>query len=197
MSEISATMVADLRAKTGAGFVDCKKALVESNGNVDDAITILRKKGAASAVKKADRAASDGLIEYYIHTGGKIGVLLELNCETDFVAKTDGFKELAKDICMQIAAANPQFISRDQVNAEFLAKEREIAAASVQGKPADVIEKVVSGKMDKIYAVACLLEQQFVKSQDPKMIKDLLTENIAKMGENIVIRRFARFQIGE
>lgn len=197
MSEISANMVAELRAKTGAGLLDCKKALSESQGNFEEAITYLRKKGVASAAKKADRNAADGLIETYIHTGGKIGVLLELNCETDFVAKTDAFKALAKDICMQIAATSPQFVSRDQVNEEFLAKERDIAAAQVVGKPPEVVEKIVTGKMEKIYQQVCLLEQQYVKSQDPKTIKDVITDAIAKMGENIVVRRFVRFAIGD
>ncbi len=197
MSEISANMVAELRAKTGAGLLDCKKALAESQGNFEEAITYLRKKGVASAAKKADRNAADGLIESYIHTGGKIGVLLELNCETDFVAKTDAFRALAKDICMQIAATSPQFVSREQVSEEFLAKEREIAAAQVVGKPAEVVEKIVVGKMEKIFQQVCLLEQQFVKSPEPKTVKEVITEAIAKLGENIVVRRFVRFAIGD
>lgn len=193
---ISAQMVGELRAKTGAGLMDCKKALAEANGNFEEATTILRKKGVASAAKKAGRLASDGLIESYIHLGGKVGVMLELNCETDFVAKTDAFKQLARDLCMHVAASSPQFLGREQVSQEFLAKEREIAAAQVVGKPAEVVQKVVDGKMEKIYSTVCLLEQPFVKNPD-LAVKDLLTEQIAKLGENIVVRRFVRFQIGE
>lgn len=193
---ISAKMVGDLRAQTGAGLMDCKKALKESEGDVEQAVMILRKKGMASAAKKASREASEGLIESYIHLGGKVGVMLELNCETDFVAKNDAFKQLARDICMHIAAASPQFVSRDEVSESFLEKEREVAAGSVQGKPADIVQKIVQGKMEKIFAQVCLLEQPFVKNPD-QTVKDLLTQNVSKTGENIVIRRFARFQIGE
>jgi elongation factor Ts len=194
-AEINAKMVGDLRAQTGAGLMDCKKALVESNGNVDEAITILRKKGVATAAKKADRNAKDGLVVSYLHQGGKVGVLLEINCETDFVAKTDDFKTLAKDISMHIAAASPRFVSQDQVDPEFIASEREIAAGMVVGKPADIVQKIVDGKMEKVYQQVCLLEQPFVKNPDVT-IRQLLTEQISKMGENIVIKRFARFQIG-
>lgn len=176
--------------------MDCKKALAEAEGNVDEAVKILRKKGIASAAKKADRSASDGLIEHYIHLGGKVGVLLEINCETDFVARNDDFKQLAKDICMHIAASSPKFVTREEVSEEFLKGEREIAAAQVQGKPANIIEKIVEGKMDKIYATVCLLEQPFVKNPD-LTIQQLISGMISKLGENIVVRRFARFQIGE
>jgi len=195
MSQITAKMVGDLRAKTGAGLMDCKKALTESNGNEEEAITILRKKGMASAAKKGDRDAADGLVHSYIHMGGKVGVLVEVNCETDFVAKTDAFQDLCKDIAMHIAAANPTVVSRDDVDEAMLAKEKEIAAASVQGKPENVIEKIVAGKMEKIYQQIALMEQPFVKNPD-QTITDMIKEAIAKLGENIVIRRFARFQIG-
>ncbi len=196
MSEITAKMVADLRAKTGAGMVDCKKALEETKGNTEEAITILRKKGVASAAKKAGRSASEGLIESYIHLGGKVGVILEINCETDFVAKTDDFKTLARDICLHIAAASPVSVSREEIPATIIAKEREIAAGQVTGKPQNIIDKIVDGKMEKIYAQFALLEQPFVKNPD-QTVKDLITEKVAKLGENIVIRRFVRYQLGE
>lgn len=193
---ITAQMVGDLRNRTGAGLVDCKKALEESNGNIDEAVTILKKKGVATAAKKAGRDASDGLVESYIHNGGKVGVLLEINCETDFVAKTDVFKQLAKDICMQIAAASPSYAARTDVPEAILANEREIATAQAAGKPAPAIAKIVEGKLDKYYAQNCLLDQPFVKNQD-QTIKDLVSASIAKLGENIVVRRFARYKIGE
>jgi elongation factor Ts len=196
MSDISAKMVNDLRAKTGAGLMDCKKALVEANGNVEEAITILRKKGVASAAKKADRNAGQGLIESYIHQGGKVGVMIEVNCETDFVAKTDEFHQLARDLAMQVAASCPVSVRREEVPAEVIAKEREIAAGQVQGKPPAIVEKIVDGKMEKIYSTLCLLEQPFVKNPDV-IVKDLITEKIAKMGENIVVKRFVRYQLGE
>lgn len=194
--QITAKMVSELRNQTGAGLMDCKKALAEAEGNVDEAITILRKKGVASAAKKAGRDASEGLIEQYIHLGGKVGVLVEINCETDFVAKTDDFKALAKDICLHIAAASPQSISRDQVPEDVLEKEREIAGSQVEGKPAHIVQKVVEGKLEKVYQSICLLEQPFVKNPDVS-VQELLTQMISKLGENIVIRRFARFQLGE
>jgi elongation factor Ts len=195
MSEITAKMVGDLRAKTGAGLMDCKKALLESNGNEDEAIDILRKKGIASAAKKAGRDATDGLVESYIHMGGKIGVLIEVNCETDFVAKTDDFKALVRDIAMHIAAASPTCVRREDVPAELLEKEKEIAASQVQGKPENIVEKIVSGKLEKVYQEIVLLEQPFVKNPDVT-IQDLLKSQITKLGENIVVNRFARFQIG-
>ena len=195
MSEISAKMVGELRAKTGAGLMDCKKALIEAGGNEEQAIDILRKKGIASAAKKAERAASDGLVEAYIHMGGKVGVLVEVNCETDFVAKTDAFKALVRDIAMHIAATGPTCVSRDQVPAEVLEKEKEIAASQVVGKPANIVEKIVTGKLEKVYQEIVLLEQPFVKNPD-LTIENLLKEQISKLGENIVINRFARFQIG-
>lgn len=192
---ITASLVNTLREKTGAGMMDCKKALVEANGNLEEAETILRKKGAASAVKKADRAANQGLIESYIHLGGKIGVLIEVNCETDFVAKTEDFKELCRDLCMQIAAASPLYVSRDLVPEADVAKEREIAVSQVVGKPPAAIQKIVEGKLEKYYQTICLLDQPFVKNADVT-VKDLLIQKIAKLGENMVVRRFVRFQLG-
>jgi elongation factor Ts len=192
---ITAKMVNDLRLQTGAGLLDCKKALTEANGNVEEAITILRKKGAASAAKKADRATSEGAIESYIHVGGKVGVLIEVNCETDFVARTDEFKSFVKDLCLQIAAASPLYVSRDQVPEADLAKERDIAAAQVVGKPPAAVQKIVEGKIEKFYSTVCLVDQPFVK-QAEKTVKEILTEKIAKTGENIQIRRFIRYQLG-
>jgi elongation factor Ts len=192
---ITAQMVNDLRVATGAGLLDCKKALTEANGNVEEATTILRKKGAASAAKKADRATKEGLIESYIHVGGKVGVLIEVNCETDFVARNEDFKAFVKDLCLQIAAANPTVVSRDEVPEADLAKEREIAAAQVQGKPPAAVQKIVEGKIEKYYSTVCLLDQPFVKLPE-KTIKDILTEKITKIGENIQVRRFVRFQLG-
>jgi elongation factor Ts len=192
---ITAKTVNDLRIQTGAGLLDCKKALVEANGNVEEAITILRKKGAASAAKKADRTTKEGLIESYIHVGGKVGVMIEVNCETDFVARNDGFKSFVRDLCLQIAATSPLYVSREQVPEAELAKEREIAAAQVQGKPAPAVQKIVEGKIEKFYSTVCLVDQPFVKLPD-KTVKEVLTEKIAKIGENIQIRRFVRFQLG-
>jgi len=192
---ITAKMVNDLRGQTGAGLLDCKKALTESNGNVEEAITILRKKGAASAAKKADRTTKEGLIESYIHVGGKVGVLIEVNCETDFVARNDEFKAFVRDLCLQIAAASPLYVSRDQVPETDLAKEREIAAAQVVGKPPAAAQKIVEGKLERYYSTVCLVDQPFVKVQE-KSVKDILTETIAKTGENIQVRRFVRFQLG-
>jgi len=192
---ISAQMVNELRSATGAGLLDCKKALTEANGNVDEATTILRKKGAASAAKKADRTTKEGLIESYIHVGGKVGVLIEVNCETDFVARNDDFKQLCKDLCLQIAAANPLYVSRDQVPEADIAKEREIAAAQVAGKPPAAVQKIVDGKLEKFYSTICLIDQPFVKLPE-KTVKEIVTEKITKIGENIQIRRFTRFQLG-
>jgi len=192
---ITAQMVSELREKTGAGLLDCKKALTEANGNAEDAIVILRKKGAASAAKKAERTTSEGLVESYIHVGGKVGVLVEVNCETDFVARTDDFKTLCRDLCLQIAAASPTYVRREEVPEPEVAREREIALAQVQGKPPAAIQKIVTGKLDKYYSTICLLDQPFVKQPD-KTVKDLLTEHVAKIGENIQVRRFVRFQLG-
>jgi elongation factor Ts len=192
---ISAQAVADLREKTGAGLLDCKKALTESNGNVEEAITILRKKGAASAAKKAERATKDGLIHSYIHVGGKVGVMIEVNCETDFVARNEAFRAFVKDLCLQIAAASPLYVTRDQVPEADLAKEREIAAAQVAGKPPAAVQKIVEGKLEKYYSTICLIDQPFVKLPE-KSVKDMLAEQISKIGENIQIRRFVRYQLG-
>ena len=194
---ITAEMVRDLREKTGAGMMDCKKALTETNGDMEKAIDILRQKGLASAAKKSGRSASEGLVGSYIHMD-KIGVMVEINCETDFVARTDDFRALVKDIAMHIAAANPQYVSREEVPADVIEREKEIYRAQVTGKPAPVVEKILEGKLDKYFADFCLLEQIFVKDPDgKKKIKDLVTEKIAKLGENVVVRRFARFQLGE
>ncbi|KXU35913.1 elongation factor Ts [Cephaloticoccus primus] len=192
---ITAKMVNDLRIATGAGLLDCKKALTEANGNAEEAATILRKKGAASAAKKADRATKEGLIESYIHVGGKVGVLIEVNCETDFVARNEDFKAFVKDLCLQIAAASPVCVTREEVPPEDVAKEREIATAQVAGKPPAAIEKIVEGKLDKYYSTVALLEQPFVKQSDIT-IKEKLTELITKIGENIQVRRFTRYQLG-
>jgi elongation factor Ts len=192
---ITAKMVNDLRIQTGAGLLDCKKALVEANGNGEEATTILRKKGAASAAKKADRTTKEGLIESYIHVGGKVGVMIEVNCETDFVARNDGFKMFVRDLCLQIAAASPLYVSRDEVPEAEIAKERDIASAQVQGKPPAAAQKIVDGKLEKYFSTVCLVDQSFVKVPE-KTIKDLLTETIAKIGENIQVRRFVRFQLG-
>jgi elongation factor Ts len=192
---ISAQMVNDLRGQTGAGLLDCKKALIEANGNVEEATTILRKKGVASAAKKADRTTKEGVIESYIHFSGKVGVLIEVNCETDFVARNEGFKAFVKDLCFQIAAANPLYVTRDQVPEAELARERDIAAAQVAGKPPAAAQKIIEGKLEKHYSTVCLMDQPFVKIPD-KSVKDFLTETILKTGENIQIRRFVRYQLG-
>ncbi len=192
---VSASAVKDLREKTGAGLLDCQKALAEANGNVDEAITILRKKSGGKVDKLAGRAAKEGLIESYIHVGGKVGVLLEVNCETDFVARNEDFKAFLKDLCLQIAAANPLYVSRDQVPEADLAKERDVAAASLAGKPAAAIQKIVEGKLEKYYSTVCLIDQPFVKLPE-KTVKDILGEAIAKIRENITIRRFTRYQLG-
>jgi len=188
-------MVAELREKTGAGLLDCKKALDEAKGAMEQAETILRKKGVASAAKKAGRSTSDGLIHSYIHVGGKVGVLVEVNCETDFVAKTDEFRTFCQDVCLQIAAANPSYVRREDVPEAELAKEREIATAQVQGKPPAAVQKIVEGKLEKYFSQVCLLDQPFVKDPE-KAIKDVLTQKIAKLGENMQVRRFVRYQLG-
>jgi elongation factor Ts len=192
---ITTQMVGDLREKTGAGMLDCKKALTEANGNVEEAIVILRKKGVASAAKKSERATREGLIESYIHVGGKVGVMVEVNCETDFVARNDEFKAFCRDLCLQIAAANPTFVRREDVPEADVAKEREIATAQVQGKPPAALQRIIEGKLEKYYSTVCLLDQPFVK-QPEKTVKDILTEKVAKIGENIQVRRFIRYQLG-
>jgi len=192
---ITASQVNDLRSQTGAGLMDCKRALVETNGNVEEAITILRKKGAASAAKRADREAKEGLIDTYIHVGGKVGVLIEVNCETDFVARNEDFKALVRNLGMHIAAANPICVSRDQVPEADVAAEREIAAAQVAGKPPAAVQKIVEGKLEKYFATVALLDQPYVKVPE-KSVKEIITEAIAKTGENIQVRRFVRYQLG-
>ena len=198
MAEISASAVKVLREKTGAGMMDCKKALVESGGNEEKAIAYLREKGLAKAAKKAGRATSQGVIGSYIHNNGKIGVMVELKCETDFVAKTEKFLAFAKDLAMQIAATSPLCVSPDQVPADLLAKEREIFKnqAMEEGKPEAIAEKIVEGRLKKYYAEVCLLEQPFIK-EDKKTIKDLLNELISVLGENMQIGRFDRMVLGE
>jgi elongation factor Ts len=196
--EITATQVKELREKTGAGMMDCKKALSETNGDFDKAIEYLRKKGIASAAKKAGRATKEGAVSAYIHGEGKVGVLVEVNCETDFVARTEQFKQFVKDISMHIAAAQPQYVRSEEVPADVVAKEKEIAVAQMasSGKPAAVLEKIAEGKIKKFYEDTCLLNQAYVKDPD-KTIEQLLKETIATLGENISIRRFTRFALGE
>ncbi len=198
MAEITAALVKELRERTGAGMMDCKKALAATEGDMDKAIDFLREKGLAAAAKKAGRIAAEGLVESYIHGGGRIGVLVEVNCETDFVAKTDAFKSLVKDIAMHIAAANPSYLRREEVPAAELEHEKMVLSeqARNEGKPEKIIEKMVTGRIEKYYKEVCLLEQPFVKDPD-KTINDLITESIAKIGENIAIRRFTRYQLGE
>ena len=196
--EVSASTVKELREKTGAGMMDCKKALAETGGNMDKAIDYLRQKGLAAAAKKADRTATDGAVAAYVHPGGKIGVLVEINCETDFVARTTEFQGLLKDIAMQVAAANPRCVRREEVSSADLDKEIAIyrQQALESGKPEKVVEKIVEGKIDKFYSEVCLLEQSFIKDPDKK-VQDVVNEAIARLGENIQVRRFARFHLGE
>lgn len=196
--EISASMVKELREKTGAGMMDCKKALGEADGDMEKAADILREKGIAKAEKKSGRIAAEGLVESYIHSNGRIGVLVEVNCETDFVAKTDGFKTFVRDIAMHIAATNPKYLSRDEVEQGDIEKEKEILKQQAlnEGKPENIVEKMVEGRIEKFYKEICLLEQPFVKDPD-QTIEKLVKEQIAKIGENINIRRFARFELGE
>ncbi|MDR0728046.1 MAG: elongation factor Ts [Puniceicoccales bacterium] len=196
MSEVTAAKVNELRKRSGAGFVDCQKALDEAEGRVEEALVLLRKKGSATAAKKAGRETHAGLIEAYIHNGGRIGVLLELNCETDFVARNEDFRELAADICLHIAASNPLYLSRDLVPQAVIDQEREIAAAQVAGKPPAIAEKIVEGKMDKWFGQVCLLEQPFARNQDIRL-EEHLAAAVARIGENIRIGRFARYQLGE
>jgi len=194
--EIDPKLVKQLREKTNAGMMDCKRALAEVGGDLDKAETVLRQKGIASAGKKASRTAKEGIVASYIHLQGKVGVLAEVNCETDFVAKNENFRQFVKDITLHIAAAQPQYVSREEVPADLVEKERAIYAAQVTGKPANVVGKIVDGKLDKFYSSVCLLEQGFVKNPD-QTINDLVKSKIAELGENIVIRRFTRYQVGE
>ena len=195
---IDAKIVKSLRDKTGAGMMDCKKALVETKGNLDKAVDHLRKSGIAKAEKKGERIAKEGLVFSYIHHGGRLGVLVELNCETDFVAKTEGFSDLAHNLAMQVAATNPLSISREDIDNTILEREKAIYTdqAKESGKPENIIDKMVDGRIEKFYAESCLLEQQFIKDPDRK-IGDLMTEAVATLGENIVINRFIRFAVGE
>jgi elongation factor Ts len=195
-NNIDPKLVMQLRAKTGVGMMQCKGALAEAKGDLAAAEVILRKKGAASATKKAGREAKEGVIGSYIHVGDKVGVLIEINCETDFVARNESFRSFVKDVTLQVAAAAPLYVKRDEVPESVLVTERDVADAQVQGKPAAVIEKIIAGKVDKYYSTVCLLEQAFVKD-NTKTINDLLTAKISELGENIVIRRFTRFQVGE
>ncbi len=194
---ITSQMVKELRDKTNAGMMDCKKALIETAGDMEKAVDFLRQKGLAVAQKRAERATNEGVIHSYIHAGGKIGVMVEVSCETDFVAKADVFIEFAKDVAMQIAATNPVSLKREDITEDLLNREKEIyrQQALDSGKPENIIEKIVLGKMDKYFSEVCLLEQKFVKNPDLS-IQDLLNELIAKLGENISVKRFVRFQIG-
>jgi elongation factor Ts len=196
--EVSASMVKDLREKTGAGMMDCKKALAEAGGSFEKAVDYLRQKGLATAARRAGKVASEGQIGSYVHAGGKLGVMVEVNCETDFVAKTDDFRAFAKDMAMHIAASNPLYIQRENVPPEALEREREIYRAQARDarKPEKIMEKIVEGKLEKYYGEVCLLEQPFVKDPD-RTVQDLLNELIAKLGEKVEIRRFMRFQVGE
>jgi elongation factor Ts len=195
---ISAQQVKELRDRTGVGFAACREALVEASGDIERAIDLLRKKGQATAAKKAQRATSEGLVSCYIHAGGKIGVLIEVNCESDFVARTDDFQRLCHDVAMHIAALDPRFLRREDVTQETLDREREIykEQAKATGKPEAVIEKIVSGKMEKFYEENCLYEQHFIRDEG-LTVKELIDHTIAKIGENIAVRRFSRFKVGE
>jgi elongation factor Ts len=195
---ISANLVKELRERTGAGMMDCKKALTEKGGDLEKAIDFLREKGLAAAAKKSSRIAAEGLVEAYIHGVGRIGVLVEVNCETDFVAKTEEYKVLCRDIAMQIAASRPQYVSRNEVPQEEIEKEKVILKAQAinEGKPEKIVEKMVEGRIDKYLKEVCLLEQPFIKDPD-KTVEQLIIEKVAKIGENISIRRFARFELGE
>jgi elongation factor Ts len=196
--DIPAKLVKELRERTNAGFSDCRAALVETNGDIEKAIDVLRKKGQAAAAKKASREATEGLIGHYIHAGGKIGVIVELNCESDFVARTEAFQHLCHDLAMHIAAVDPRYVRREDVTSEMLEREREIytAQARATGKPEPVIQKIVQGKMEKFYEDTCLYEQHYIKDES-QTISEMINAAIAKLGENITIRRFARFKVGE
>jgi elongation factor Ts len=196
--QVTSQMVKELRERTGAPMMDCKRALVESEGDLDKAIDLLRKQGMATAAKKAGRHAGEGIVGSYIHAGGKIGVLVEINCETDFVARTDDFQELVKDVAMHVAAADPRFVTRDEVTEEVLAQEREIykEQALASGKPENIVDRIVDGKMEKFYAENVLLEQPYIKDPD-QTVEQMVAAKIGKLGENIQVRRFARFQVSE
>ncbi|MCL5677599.1 MAG: translation elongation factor Ts [Firmicutes bacterium] len=198
MAEITAAMVKELREKTGAGMMDCKKALANSDGSMEKAIDLLREKGLAAAAKKAGRVASEGIVDSYIHGGGRVGVLVEVNCETDFVARNEDFRAFVHDVALQIAALKPQYVSKDEVPAEMLEHERQIlrTQAMNEGKPAHIVEKMVEGRLEKFYKEVCLLEQPFVKDQDTTLGK-IQSELVAKIGEKIAVRRFVRYEMGE
>ena len=196
MADIDPKLVKQLREKTNAGMMDCKRALTESGGDIEKAEAALRTKGIASAGKKATRATKEGIVASYIHLQGKVGVLVEVNCETDFVAKNENFREFVKDITLHIAAAHPLYVSRDEVPEKMVASERAIFEGQVQGKPANVVDKIVAGKLDKFYSTVCLMEQGFIKNPD-QTIKELVATKISELGENIVIRRFTRYLVGE
>ncbi|MDK2820582.1 MAG: elongation factor Ts [Clostridia bacterium] len=195
---ITASTVKELRTRTGAGMMDCKKALQEANGDMEKAIEFLRKMGLATAAKRAGKEASEGLVHAYIHGIGRIGVLIEVNCETDFVAKTDDFKELVHNLAMQVAAAKPTYISREEVPEEVVAKEKEILKEQAlnEGKPEKVIDKIIEGRLEKFYQENCLLEQPFIKDAD-KTVQDIINEKVASLGEKVVVRRFTRYEVGE
>jgi elongation factor Ts len=195
MAEITAEIVNKLRQKTNAGMMDCKKALTEAKGDLEAAETILRKKGITKAEGKADRAAKEGIISSYIHLAGRVGVLIEVNCETDFVAKNENFQAFVKDLTLHIAAANPTYLQKEDVPQAIIDKEKEIAAEQVKGKPANVVDKIVEGKISKIFSEQCLLDQAFIKD-DKLTIRDLVKSKIAELGENIVVRRFTRYAVG-
>ena len=196
--EIPAKLVKELRELTNAGFSDCRAALVEANGDIQKAVDVLRKKGQAAAAKKATREATEGLIGHYIHAGGKIGVIVEINCESDFVGRTEAFQQLCHDVAMHIAAVDPRYVRREDVTSEMLEKEREIyrAQALASGKPEQVVEKIVTGKMEKFYEENCLYEQHYIKDESVT-IGEMISQAVAKLGENISIRRFVRFKVGE
>lgn len=196
--EIKASVVKELRERTGAPMMDCKHALTEAGGDLERAIEVLREKGITKAAKKAGRTTAEGLVEAYIHGGGRIGVLIEVNCETDFVAKTDDFKTMCRDLAMQVAASRPEYVSREEVPAERVEKETEILKAQAlnEGRPENVVDKIVTGRLEKFYQEVCLLDQPFIKDLD-RSVKDIITEAVARLGENIAVKRFARYQLGE
>ncbi len=198
MAEITAAMVKELREKTGAGMMDCKKALGETNGDMQQAVDLLREKGLAAAAKKASRVASEGIVDAYIHGGGRVGVLVEVNCETDFVARNEDFRAFVHDVALQVAALKPQYVGREEVPADVIAHEREVlkAQALQEGKPAHIVDKMVEGRLEKFYKETCLLEQPFVKDQDTTL-QQVLNALVAKIGEKVSVRRFARFEMGE
>jgi len=198
MADITAALVKELREKSGAGMMDCKKALQETGGDVEKAMEVLRKSGIAKAAKRSDKEANEGIVVSYIHPGSKLGVLIEINCETDFVANTDAFKEFAKNVAMHVAASSPLAVKREELNPQVVEQEMNIfkEQAVASGKPEHIVEKIAQGRLEKYYSEVCLLEQPYVKDPD-KSIRDLLTETVAKLGENVNIKRFARFRIGE